>query len=268
MTVQEMHTAFRLGLDKTNSSSIASFEPQEIDYWLNYSVERFIKQRALGNNFRKEGYPNTTKRHEDLYTLIVQNPNLGFFDTSQSPWMTSGYIQASSSPLPKDFYHLINGYATYKKLKDPYSGFNFTRDIDLIDDTVYQNLTRIWGNLTNPGNTTSINKIVYGRLLGASDHSPHLNIGSTSIYPTSGLNAVSPLPRYLQVFVPSDSNLIAVGVTYIRNWVKLNINTPNQVLELPVHTHQEIVDLSVLTVLENIGDPRYQTNTNEANKQE
>lgn len=265
MTVQEMHTAFRLGLDKTNSSSVASFEPNELDYWLNFSVERFVKQRLFGNNYRKEAFSNTQKRSEDLYTLLVSNPNLGFLAPTASPWITVANINSATSPLPKDFYDLIYSYVTYKKTKDPYSGNNFTRDIDIIDDTVYQNLTRIWGGLASPGNNISMNKIAYGRLLGSNEHSPTINTPTNSPY---GVNQTNPLPRYLQVYVQSYSVIQAVGITYIRKWVKLDITTPTQVLELPEHTHQEIVDLAVVTLLENIGDPRYNTNNSEATKQE
>ena len=51
MTVQEMHIAFRLGLDKSNSSFVRYYLPNEIDYWLNYAVERIVKQRLFGNNY-------------------------------------------------------------------------------------------------------------------------------------------------------------------------------------------------------------------------
>lgn len=266
MTVQEMHTSFRLGLDKTNSANVASFEPDEIDAWLNYSVERFIKQRLFGNNTRKEAFPNSQKRYEDLYTLIVQNPNLGFHLPLTSP-ITPANVATATSPLPLDFYHLIYSYVTYKKTKDPYRGNSFTRDIDLIDDSIYQNLTRVWGGLGGNGpNNIAINKKCYGRLIGYNQHSPTLTTPSNSPF-AIGPN-VSPTPRYIQVFVPSFSNIQAVGINYIKNWVKLTISTPTQVLELPEHTHQEIVDLCVNIVLENIADPRYQTNTNELNQQE
>jgi hypothetical protein len=273
MTVQEMHIAFRLGLDKSNSSFVPAYEPEEIDYWLNFSLERFIKQRLFGTNTKKTNFPNDTKRQEDLYPLLVQNPNLGIHNPMLFP-ITVANVNTATSPLPRDFYHLIHTYATYEKTKDPYNGRVFTRDLILIDDNIYKALSRIWGGLTNTtavngvANTISFNKHAYYRLLGANDHSPALNVPSNSPYPTNNLNIVDPLPRYIQVFLPSFSRLKAVGLSYIRKWRDISILSPNSTIELPEHTHQEIVDIAVNTVLENLGDPRYQSNTNELNKQE
>ena len=35
MTISEMHLAFKLELDKTSALELPSFEPEEIDFWLN-----------------------------------------------------------------------------------------------------------------------------------------------------------------------------------------------------------------------------------------
>jgi hypothetical protein len=63
-------------------------------------------------------------------------------------------------------------------------------------------------------------------------------------------------------------------ITYIRIPVKLQYGsqyidpTDDITCELPVHTHQEIVDIAVSMVLENIESQRYQTNLNELTKTE
>ena len=48
MTISEMHNAIKMEIDKTSSLSIASFENEEIDYWLNQAIMTFINQRYGG----------------------------------------------------------------------------------------------------------------------------------------------------------------------------------------------------------------------------
>ena len=45
MTTQEMHTAFKVELDKTNALELPAFEPEEIDYWLNTAMNDFVLQQ-------------------------------------------------------------------------------------------------------------------------------------------------------------------------------------------------------------------------------
>lgn len=69
-------------------------------------------------------------------------------------------------------------------------------------------------------------------------------------------------------------NFIVTGtiLTYIRNYAQFQYGsqyidvTDDTVTELPLHTHQEIVDLTVSMLLENIESTRYQTNLNELTK--
>lgn len=70
MTVSELHTAFRLELDKTNSLSTTSFEPEEIDYWLNKAYLALVNQKMFGTNPRGEGFDMSQKREDDLRLLI------------------------------------------------------------------------------------------------------------------------------------------------------------------------------------------------------
>jgi hypothetical protein len=72
MTVDEMHIAFRLHLNKSTSLvGTPDFLPEEIDFWLNEAQERFIKQRLFGNNYRQERFEDSPKRIDDLRNLIT-----------------------------------------------------------------------------------------------------------------------------------------------------------------------------------------------------
>ena len=58
-----------------------------------------------------------------------------------------------------------------------------------------------------------------------------------------------------------------VKITYIRNPRNISL-TLGVDCELPIHAHQEIVDMTVSSILEGISDPRYKTQLNEAGKNE
>jgi|TARA_R110000772_G_scaffold35255_1_gene85113 hypothetical protein len=59
----------------------------------------------------------------------------------------------------------------------------------------------------------------------------------------------------------------AVKITYIRKPSKISLSLGIS-CELPEHCHQEIVDMTVASILEGIGDPRYSTQQIEVNKNE
>tara|TARA_Y100001972_G_scaffold84409_1_gene102735 strand:- start:163 stop:1290 length:1128 start_codon:yes stop_codon:yes gene_type:complete len=59
----------------------------------------------------------------------------------------------------------------------------------------------------------------------------------------------------------------ALKITYIRKPSKISLSLGIS-CELPEHCHQEIVDMTVSSILEGISDPRYQTHQIEVNKNE
>tara|TARA_B110000211_G_scaffold209065_1_gene246158 strand:- start:1260 stop:2387 length:1128 start_codon:yes stop_codon:yes gene_type:complete len=59
----------------------------------------------------------------------------------------------------------------------------------------------------------------------------------------------------------------SVKITYIRKPSKISLSLGIS-CELPEHTHQEVVDMTVSSILEGISDPRYQSHQIEVNKNE
>ena len=59
----------------------------------------------------------------------------------------------------------------------------------------------------------------------------------------------------------------AVKITYIRNPKKISLSLGID-CELPEHTHQEVVDITVSSILEGISDPRYKSHQSEVSKNE
>jgi hypothetical protein len=74
MTIQEMHIAVNLGVQKIASFQVDNLLPQEIDHHLNISMDRFIKQRysSFGNKYGT-GFEQSQKRIDDLRNLVVDS---------------------------------------------------------------------------------------------------------------------------------------------------------------------------------------------------
>lgn len=69
MTLKELHRIWDIELDKLNISSYPSFLPEEKDYWINASTQRFIKTRYSGLNAHRAGFQQNQKRSDDLRTV-------------------------------------------------------------------------------------------------------------------------------------------------------------------------------------------------------
>lgn len=74
MYIYNLHRAFKIELDKSGDiSSYPSFLPEEIDYWLNRYVARYIKTRYSGNNPSRASFQENQKRSDDFRTITKTN---------------------------------------------------------------------------------------------------------------------------------------------------------------------------------------------------
>lgn len=73
MTRTVMHRDFKLEIDKSTSLSTPAFESEEIDFWLNSAVMKFVKTRYSGVNMKRKGFEQDQKRIDDLRTLVVED---------------------------------------------------------------------------------------------------------------------------------------------------------------------------------------------------
>jgi hypothetical protein len=100
MTVGQMHISFTLGLDKVDSLAAPNFIINEIDSFLNESMEEFIEQRAWGTNMKKQGLEETQKRRDDLKDLIRE---VSITSTGAGSKPNSLIFE-----LPQDYRHAIS----------------------------------------------------------------------------------------------------------------------------------------------------------------
>ena len=71
MTIEQLHTEFKVFFDKVDSEAYTEFLDGEIDIMLNEAILRLVKRRYGINNIYKKGFEETQKRTDDLKELVV-----------------------------------------------------------------------------------------------------------------------------------------------------------------------------------------------------
>ena len=72
---------------------------------------------------------------------------------------------------------------------------------------------------------------------------------------------------YIDLYTSAIFIIDKVKITYIRKPAEISLNLSIN-CELPDHSHQEIIDMTISSILEGISDPRYKTQLNELGKNE
>jgi len=230
MTVQEMHYAVDQGLQKVASSVYDYFIPEEIDFWLNRAQERFIKQRLYRQTDPKKlGFEGNVKRMDDLRLLITVD-----YTDGVTPDDTVDFINFD---LPIDYMFLVNARVTFHvnhcgeqvDTADPET----TRDLRIVEqDKLYQ-------HQQNPFAKTK----------------PEFPLGA--VYDDE-----------VRVFQDNEKFILkTLHLDYLRQPVDITLSTSVD-CELAEHTHHEIVDLAVKSIIEAIESPRYQTTSIEQQQSE
>jgi hypothetical protein len=234
MTAAEMHIAVKMGLDKSEALSLPAFQAEELDFWLNDSVARFIKTRYSGNNYLYKAFEQSQKRVEDLRTLIVETrivPTLAVnvYDKPNS------YIVTTAN-FPVNYLFFLNDEVS----------ITFTHSILGTFTTVRTGVTEC----TSDSYFTKVSDPY-------SEHVLHMdNARPLRMFSEKGIELIT------------DGNY-TVGYYYMRYIRKPAVVSSTGVVtscDLPEHTHREIVEMTVNKLIENIESPRYQTHTNELNK--
>lgn len=226
MTVAEMHIAVKMGLDKSEALALPAFQPEEFDFWLNDTVERFIKTRY-------GSFERSQKRVDDLRTLIVEVrivPTTGTA-TYDKP---NSYIVTSAS-FPADYFLFLNDEVSIT-FAHSILGNNITIRTGVTECTSDSYFTKV----SDP----------YG------EHVLHMNTARPlRLFCGAGI----------QLVTDGNYTVSYYYMRYIRKPSIINL-TGAVDCDLPKHTHREIVEMTVNKLLENIESQRYQTHTVELNK--
>ena len=298
MTVAEMHTAIDVLLDKEDTLNYPNFRPEHKDFFLNLMQDRFVKQRYDGMAARNKGFEETQKRSDDLRNIVdvasiepeafddVNNyPNGRFVKLPESAddsyWFSiteqaevkmkkcgdatkptkSGSIKAGQLYIVLDGSIVYNG-TTYEE-KSSFRG---------VTSTTGSGATVTITNFTGTGNVYEAKKDrvnvkpmqhdSYNKIITDPFNKPVLD--------DKGRSQLRRLmvKKQIEVIFPHDDHIFeSYIIRYIRKPKRISLSSDID-CELADHTHQEIVEMAVSSMLENIESGRYQSNLSELSKLE
>ena len=240
MTSDELIQAFRIGMDKVDTLANPSFEVDEILFFLNKAKGRYEENLYLGRNSTGESFDETERNRKALATLT-------------KPWSCDD-----------------DDFTAYNFLPYPYKGWS----VNLPSDVKW--VLREYGVIQFADATkcvTATDLEVYietKQLTWLAERSKMLPIFPTRMDElayklddpfqkptTQELLRLDDDSEHVIVLVDSDDyDLEAYFNQYLRDSAEI---TAIATYELPVWTHQKIVDIAVSIALETIESPRMQT---------
>ena len=244
MDINEMHLAVQQGVDKINSFQADSLLSEEIDLEVNKAINKFIQLKYGKNNIYGKGFEESQKRIDDLRTLLVDKPLKCKYiaDSINSTFMYKSEV------FPEGYRHLIKivGEVAHRSdcrilpLDHQQQLADIPEDIKVSKQVMmkFSQQDDVFNSLVDPFNTTKLDK---------------------PIFSVEGDNII--------IYTNDIFIIEKVKLTYIKNPSVVSLSLGNS-CELPIHTHQEIVDMAIGSILEVIGDPRYQTHQSELGKNE
>jgi hypothetical protein len=246
MTISEMHIAFKLGLDKTESLQYPSFLPEEIDFWLNQAIKKFVKTRYSGTNSKREGFEQSQKRIDDLRTLVRE---------VTIPCTVTGAIKPNG-------YVLVDGFSNSEFDDIPY-WLSLGEEVEI----------KYTSTNARPGVET------YKRtgVTGATSNDYRWKIDD----PTAAFILHYDEARPLRLFYDNTIEFITDGNYTVEEAYIRYLKEPATVVysdtatypprvdcDLAEFTHEEVVSLAVQLALENVEQPRLQSYSQAVNTME
>lgn len=208
----------------------------ETEYWLNQGLEKFYKTRYSGINFKQLGFEQNQKRIDDLRTLVSK--------VTSEP--TSTNDKTYQVVLPKDYFALLGDTAGIQPIGDnecweKENGEYVIKYTDTIESTI-ETVDRDKQNSLSEYRL----KYCFARPL-------RLIENNNIILYTDGNYKVS-----------------SYTLTYLKRPSKIDIHTSpySEYTNMPTHTHSEIVKLAAQMYIENKGNQRYNSYSNEINTME
>lgn len=229
----ELQEAFELEIDRLDNN-IEKPTTSDMEYWLMAGLDKFIKTRYSGINYKRMGFEQDQKRIDDLRTLVT-NKNYQFTVFPEEYVVT----------LPSDYMLTLGETAIIYSNNNCWpigpNGQPRTKHVDVLEATI-ENIDR-----------QRQNSLSEYRLHGTSARPLRLYQGNE-----------------IHLYTDGNYNIKNYTLTYLRapKRISLTVAPFDEYTDMPVSTHQEIVKLAAELYLENKANPRYQTYLNEVNSME
>lgn len=169
-------------------------------------------------------------RHKSIQSNVdISTKLVDAYEGIRTLIKNSPVIDNVTGTLPTDLYSLLEVYAYVDRLLE---------DGTSVGSTEYQ--------------CKLISEAESFRYKETNGHKPYF------LYPVYYVNSYN--SHYLKVLVDSFSTLLEVKVSYVKNPAVVSLSSTVD-CDLPEFTHQKIVDLTVILLLENIESQRFATNS-------
>ncbi len=116
-----MHTSIATEMNKINSALFENILEQEVDFALNNSILRFVKQRYNAtSNLKSKGFEMTQKRIDDLRSLVTNYSAKAFLPVSFDPDINEKVVFY----FPADYMFAVN--SRFRVSENDCGAFNYT----------------------------------------------------------------------------------------------------------------------------------------------
>ena len=257
MTIQDMHWDFKIKLNKVDSSDFPNFQIPEIDWLLNEAQILFLKQRYGISNQKRLGFEVSQKRIDDLRNLVVKDYSqaaalaIGPPSTVPNAWFVT---------VPSDYAFLVRAYVTAEipggegePPKCPAKALTAIQvqhdDLSSVLSDPFYSPSYSWGEVPMVFGTRNTDPPpVYPAVYG--------NLNEVYAYTDGTFNILTIVLDYLRmplrVAYPSG---VPGGQYDMPDGTVINTDLNS---ELPLATHEEVVDIAVQLAAGDIDHPGYQ----------
>jgi hypothetical protein len=222
MNRNEFHLAFMIGLDKVMTNQYPDYLPEEIDIILNTAIKQFVRNRFTGNNVFKAGVEGNEKRRDDLRGITI---------TTDLVNSNTNITSRTQFQFPSDYWFMLRFAVglTGNICNQEYSGLSENYFVtDVIDTRLLDLDTRLKDPFFKP--------IKHKRVLVTFED-----------------NAITVYSDNIRVGI--------INLSYIKEPASITSAITGDYLDLPRHTHEEIVEIAINNVLETIESGRIQSHT-------
>lgn len=225
----ELQYAFELEAANIDAPLEGKIGSEDIKYWLNQGVDKFIKTRYNGSNPKLTSFEQDEKRARDLIGLTKTSDVTLIAGEERESFMRTKY------QFPTDVMFVLNEYTEIRIVAT-----NKAYASEIFECTLDTYMYRIMNTLTD----------FHLRNGRARPLRVRTNVGA-------------------DLYTDKNYLVDLYKITYIRKPTPITFDKPfEEYTEFPEYAQNEIVKLAVQTYLESTANPRYQSKINENNLME
>lgn len=230
MTRADLHTAFKVVMDK-NSQSTAfggapAFLDAEIDYWLDQALFQLVSTKFTGHNTLQQPFEGSVKRIQDLEKLVKTDKNISAsLDEGTNRIVITNLLQNQAQGEGRMFF--VNAV------------IHWTQPIN--QDIIKRKPSAV---------VQMIDHKIANKFLETYNNKPWIDTPVATIEDNS-----------LQIYVDSTSTQApyTVDITYVKYPTKVENLGSDGLIEIPDYMHYELINIAVQLALENIESRRTET---------